>query len=70
MGLTKIGEVLGYDVDENGNKVPIEGKLYYRGYSIEDLVNSCINEKRFGFEEITYLLIFWFSSHKIRTRIF
>lgn len=58
VGLTKIGEVLGYDVDENGNKVPIEGKLYYRGYSIEDLVNSCINEKRFGFEEITYLLIF------------
>ena len=58
VGLTKIGEVIGYDVDESGNKIPAEGKLYYRGYSIEDLVNSCISESRFGFEEITYLLIF------------
>ena len=31
--------------------------MYYRGYSIEDLVNSYIEEERFGFEEITYLLI-------------
>ncbi|MGN0703399.1 MAG: citrate/2-methylcitrate synthase [Lentihominibacter sp.] len=58
VGLTKIGEVRGYDVDDDGNKVPIEGKLYYRGYSIEDLVNNCIREGRFGFEEITFLLIF------------
>ena len=57
VGLTKIGEVIGYDVDEKKNKIPVEGKLYYRGYSIEDLVNSCIEEERFGFEEITYLLI-------------
>lgn len=58
VGLTKIGEVIGYDVDENRNKIPAEGKLYYRGYSIEDLVNNCISENRFGFEEISYLLIF------------
>ena len=57
VGLTKIGEVIGYDVDEKKNKIPVEGKLYYRGYSIEDLVNSYIEEERFGFEEITYLLI-------------
>lgn len=58
VGLTKIGEVIGYDIDEQKNKIPAEGKLYYRGYSIEDLVNNCISENRFGFEEISYLLIF------------
>lgn len=58
VGLTRIGEVLGYEVNENREKIPVEGKLYYRGYSIEDLVKNCIQEGRFGFEEVTYLLIF------------
>lgn len=58
VGLTRIGEVSGYSINEKGEKVPTEGKLYYRGYSIEDLVMNCINENRFGFEEITFLLIF------------
>lgn len=58
VGLTKVGEVIGYTTDSQGNKIPAEGKLYYRGYSIEDLVNSCVAEDRFGFEEMTYLLIF------------
>lgn len=58
VGLTKVGEVKGYTVDENKNKIPVEGKLYYRGYSIEDIVRNCIEENRFGFEEITFLLIF------------
>lgn len=58
VGLTRIGNVVGYDVDENKNKIPREGTLYYRGYNIEDLVNNCVKEQRFGFEEITYLLIF------------
>lgn len=58
VGLTRIGEVNGYTVNENKEKVPQEGKLYYRGYDIEDLVNNCISEDRFGFEEITYLLMF------------
>ena len=58
VGLTKIGEVIGYDVDSSGNKKPVEGKLYYRGYSVEDLVNSCTKENRFGFEEVTFLLMF------------
>ena len=64
VGLTKIGEVKGYDVDENGNKVLTEGKLYYRGYSIEDIVNNCIKEDRFGFEEVTFLLLFGFLPSK------
>ena len=57
VGLTHIGEVCGYNIDQQGNKIPMEGKLYYRGYDIEDLVGSCLEENRFGFEEISYLLI-------------
>lgn len=64
VGLTRIGDVRGYETDASGNKIPIEGKLYYRGYSIEDLVQNCINENRFGFEEITFLLIFGFLPSK------
>lgn len=58
VGLTKIGDVRGYEVDSAGNKIPVDGKLFYRGYNIEDIVGNCINEDRFGFEEITFLLIF------------
>lgn len=58
VGLTKIGEVIGYDVDKEGHKLPTDGRLYYRGYSISDIVDSCMEEDRFGFEEITYLLLF------------
>lgn len=58
VGLTRIGEVCGYSVNEQREKIPTEGKLYYRGYDIEDLVNNCISENRFGFEEVTYLLMF------------
>lgn len=58
VGLTRVGEVIGYDVDENKNKIPKEGKLYYRGYDIEDLVANCEKENRFGFEEVAYLLLF------------
>lgn len=58
VGLTKIGDVRGYEVDSAGNKVPMEGKLYYRGYSVEDIVHNCVVENRFGFEEVTFLLIF------------
>ena len=57
VGLTHIGEVCGYNIDQGGRKIPIEGKLYYRGYDIEDLVHNCFEEDRFGFEEASYLLI-------------
>lgn len=58
VGLTKVGEVIGYEFDEQGNKITIDGKLYYRGYDVEDIFNSCVKENRFGFEEVTYLLLF------------
>jgi len=58
VGLTRIGEVNGYDLDSQGNKIAIEGKLYYRGYDIEDIFHDCVRNNRFGFEEVTYLLLF------------
>ena len=55
-GLTNICNVHGYVVSE-GEKQPIEGELIYRGYNIRDLVSNALAEKRFGFEEIVYLLL-------------
>lgn len=42
---------------KNGVNVPVEGELYYRGYRIESLVDGFIQQNRFGFEEIIYLLL-------------
>jgi len=56
-GLTKIGEVKAYILDD-GEQVSIPGKLMYRGYDIEKLVQGAIQEKRNGFEEVIYLLLF------------
>ena len=58
VGLTKISNVEGYRLNENKEKIAAPGKLYYRGYNVEDIVKSFIDEKRFGFEEVTYLLLF------------
>lgn len=57
VGLTNIGNVVGYERDESGGLCPAEGKLYYRGYELNDLVTPLLQEKRFGFEEIAYLLL-------------
>ena len=56
-GLTEIADVVSYQYDEDGNKVPGPGKLYYQGYDVEDLIKSYQN-KRYAFEETTYLLLF------------
>ncbi|MBE6032180.1 MAG: citrate/2-methylcitrate synthase [Clostridiales bacterium] len=58
VGLTQIGDVVGHDKDENGEKIAIPGKLYYRGIDVEDIVNNCLKEDRFGYEETAYLLLF------------
>lgn len=55
-GLTEISEVCSKKII-NGEEVSCEGELYYRGVSINDLVSGFISEDRFGFEEITYLLM-------------
>lgn len=56
-GLTDIGNIHAYDIVD-GKQIPCEGKLYYRGYDIEELVSGFLKDKRFGFEEVTYLLLF------------
>lgn len=56
-GLTKISHIQSFE-EKDGKKVPCEGKLLYRGYNITDLVKGDILDKRFGFEEIAYLLLF------------
>ena len=57
VGLTEIGDVHGYIMDEN-EKVPVDGRLRYRGIDVKDITNGFISEKRFGFEECIYLLLF------------
>jgi len=57
VGLTEISEIVSY-VIEDGDLVPCEGKLYYRGISVEKLVDGFLKEKRFGFEEASFLLLF------------
>ena len=56
-GLTKISDIISSKIVD-GERHPCEGKLYYRGIDIEDIVNGFIDENRFGFEEIAYLLLF------------
>lgn len=56
-GLTEIGEIKAYTIDEC-EYVPCEGQLFYRGYDIEEIVAGFIKDDRFGFEEVTYLLLF------------
>ncbi|MDR0689666.1 MAG: citrate/2-methylcitrate synthase [Spirochaetaceae bacterium] len=57
VGLTRIGDVHGYIMDE-GEKVPVEGKLYYRGIDVEHIIAAAAGEGRFSFEETVYLLMF------------
>ncbi len=57
VGLTEVGDVVSYIVDE-GDRVPVEGRLFYRGMAISDIVDGFYEEKRYGFEETSYLLIF------------
>ncbi|MDR1782637.1 MAG: citrate/2-methylcitrate synthase [Dysgonamonadaceae bacterium] len=57
VGLTQIGNVVGYEKGDDGALRAIPGKLYYRGYDVEDIVHDLIREQRFGFEEVAYLML-------------
>ncbi|KYH31727.1 citrate/2-methylcitrate synthase [Neomoorella mulderi] len=57
VGLTEIGEVHGYILDE-GERIPDQGRLLYRGIDIWDIVKGFQKEGRYGFEEVCYLLLF------------
>ena len=56
-GLTEISEIQSSKMVD-GEKVPCEGKLFYRGVDVEQIVSGFIREKRYGFEETVYLLLF------------
>ncbi|EKQ58244.1 MULTISPECIES: citrate/2-methylcitrate synthase [unclassified Clostridium] len=57
VGLTEIGDVRSYIIEEN-ETVPIPGKLLYRGIDISDIVSGFLKNGSFGFEETCYLLLF------------
>ena len=56
-GITQIGNVQGYYI-QDGERVPMEGRLIYRGIDVEELIQGFLSEGRFGFEETAYLLLF------------
>ena len=56
-GVTQIGNVRGYYM-QDGEKIPMEGQLFYRGIEIGDIIAGFRGENRFGFEETAYLLLF------------
>jgi len=57
VGLTNIGDVVGYERMEDGTLKAVPGKLIYRGIDVKDIVDGIKCEERFGFEEVAYLLL-------------
>ena len=57
-GLTNICDVVGYERDENGNVIPCDGKLIYRGIDLMEFVHEAMDHDRFMFEEVVWLLLF------------
>ena len=57
VGLTRIGDVVGYTI-EDGKKVAVPGKLLYRGYDVADLIQDAESHDQFGYEQCVYLLLF------------
>ena len=64
VGLTNIGNVVGYEKQEDGTLKPVEGKLFYRGYELKDLVTPVMNGRGFGYEEAAFLLLYTFFSYR------
>lgn len=55
-GLTEISDIIAHNIVD-GKKIPAEGRLYYQGYNVEDLLKG-LEGRRYAFEECTYLLLF------------
>ncbi|MDR3149835.1 MAG: citrate synthase, partial [Oscillospiraceae bacterium] len=68
-GLTLIANVTGY-IMQDGERTPCDGKLYYRGYDVEDLIKGFLLENRFGFEETAYLILFGALPTEERLKVF
>lgn len=56
-GLTRVGDVVGFEKQEDGSLKPVPGKLFYRGLDVEELVKGIQSENRLGFEETVFLLL-------------
>jgi len=56
VGLTNIGDVIGYK-KEDDKLIPIDGKLIYRGIDVEDIVKGSLADNRHAFDEVVYLLL-------------
>lgn len=56
-GLTRVGDVVGYERQADGTLKPVPGKLFYRGMDVEELVKGLQGENRLGFEETAFLLL-------------
>lgn len=56
-GLTDISTII-QNKEVDGKLVPCDGELYYRGYNVNDIVGGILEDDRFGFEEVVYLLLF------------
>ena len=57
VGLTHIGDVVGYEI-KDGQKIAVPGRLVYRGYNVEELIKDAEKNKQFGYEQCAYLLLF------------
>jgi len=57
IGLTRVADVVGYKVDDDGHKIDADGELFYRGINVMDLVNSA-NRSSYLYEEACFLLLF------------
>lgn len=57
VGLTKVGDVVGYKRNEDGSTTAIPGKLIYRGINLDDIVYGAQKENRSGFEETIFLIL-------------
>lgn len=65
VGLTKVGDVVGYERNEDGSLKAIPGKLMYRGISLEEIVRGAQQENRLGFEETIYLILAGYLPSKV-----
>ncbi|MCD7971913.1 MAG: citrate synthase [Candidatus Azobacteroides sp.] len=70
VGLTKIGDVVGYERKEGEALKAIPGKLFYRGVDVEDLVHGLQKENRVGFEETVFLLLSGYLSDEEELKVF
>ena len=57
-GLTEVSRIKAKDKDADGNEIPCEGQLYYRGINVRTIVQGFLEDDRPGFEETVYLLLF------------